>query len=188
MEYLSERVSIDRNAERISVVIGARLPRWREFLLVAWLVAWLACGVYVIVVRTGLPEGDPLRQYLLAFLAFWLYFLLRVVKAVLWRLKGFELWRIKEGRLTLKDSIMGFGTARHYFLENIQRLGLIQHDPTSWKYHFNNSDWVIGGERLGFEHLGRKVIFGKGLNDAEAKALLKLLEQELKKGRGRSKS
>lgn len=183
MEYVSRRVSVDRGDGRTSVVIGARLSKWREALLVTWAVAWLLCGVYVIYARTTITPGDPLRQYLLAFLAFWAYFLLRAVKAVLWRLKGFELWRIKEGRVTIKDSTLGFGTARTYFVENIQRLGLIKQEPTSLKWQLNNSDWVIGGERLGFEHLGRKVVFGKGLDEAEAKALLKLLEQELRRER-----
>ncbi len=183
MEYLSERVSVDRGEGRTSVVIGARLPKWREALLVTWAVAWLLCGIYVIYARTTMATGDPLRQYLLIFLAFWAYFLLRAVKALLWRLKGLELWRIKEGQLTIKDSILGFGTARTYFVENIQRLGLIRQDPTSLKWQLNNSDWVIGGERLGFEHLGRRIVFGKGLNEAEANALLKLLEKELRRER-----
>ncbi|MDX9750949.1 MAG: hypothetical protein RBT71_07705 [Flavobacteriales bacterium] len=183
MRYLSERVSVDRGEERTSVVIGARLPKWREAMLVTWALAWTACGIYVVYARSGLPPGDPLRQYLLIFLAFWAYFLLRAVKAVLWRLKGFELWRIKEGQVTIKDSILGFGTARTYFVENIQRLGLLRIDPTSWKWQLNNSDWVIGGERLGFDHLGRKVVFGKGLTDEEAAALLKLLQQELRRER-----
>ena len=180
MEYLSDRVSVDRQDGRTSVVISARLPKHREALLVTWTAAWMLCGAYVLYARADLPLGDPLRQYLLAFLAFWAYFLIKIGRATLWRLKGFELWRIKEGTLTIKDSLFGFGKATSYFVDNIQRLGLLNVERGSWKWQWNESDWVIGGERLGFEHLGRKVVFGKGLTEEEARKLVPILKEALR--------
>ncbi len=179
MEYLSERVSVDRKEGRTSVVISARLSKPREAMLVTWTLAWALSGVYILVARTDLPQDDPLRQYLLAFLAFWAYFMLMIGRATLWRLKGFELWRIKDGTLTVKDSLFGFGKATNYFVDNIQKLGLLTIDHSSWKWQWNESIWVIGGERLGFEHLGRKVVFGKGLNEDEARRLVPILKKAL---------
>jgi hypothetical protein len=177
MEFISERVSIDRNSERFSVVISPRISRAGQNLLIAWVAAWTFCGIYVLIHRQQLPAGDPLRQYLLAFLAFWAYFEIRTVRALLWRLKGFELWRVRDGIFTVKDSILGFGTAHNYFVVNIQKLGLIDLEETSFKRQFNESFWVIGGERIGFEHLGKKVAIGKGLNDAEARTLVTSLKK-----------
>lgn len=185
MEIVSERVSIDRGGDRLSVVIGARLPKAKEALLVAWFVCWLLVGAYMVYARTQLAQSDPLRMYILVFLAFWLYFAVKVGRSVLWRLKGFEQWRLKDGVLTVKDSIFGFGKANTYFVENIQKLGALNLDRTSFKYQLNESFWIIGGERLGFEHLGRKVIFGKGLNEAEAKRLLHVLQDALRAARKR---
>ena len=145
MKYLSERVSIDRQEGRTSVVISARLPRKQEALLIAWAIAWFFCGAYILYAHTQLASGDPVRQYLLVFLAFWSYFAVVVGKAVLWRLKGFELWRVKDGTLTIKDSLFGMGKARPYFVDNIQRLGLLNIDPRSWKWQLNQSGWMIGG-------------------------------------------
>jgi hypothetical protein len=183
MEQVSERVSIDRRDGRVSVVISARLPKRKEALLVAWFLCWLLVGAAVLYERTRFPDGDPARQYLLAFLAFWLYFTVKVGRALLWRLKGFELWRLKEGTFTIKDSLFGYGKAHPYFVENIQRLGLLNVDRSSFKVQLNESFWTIGGERLGFEHLGRKVVFGKGLDDQEAGRLLFVLQEALKKAR-----
>ena len=180
MEFLSERVSIDRNAERFSVVISPRLSPGKRTLLLLWTIAWTVCGIYIFIERGKLPSGDPLRQYLLAFLAFWAYFEVRVVHALLWRLKGFELWRVKNGQFTIKDSLFGFGKANNYFVDNITGLGLIEIDRESWKWQMNESVWVIGGERLQLEHLGKKIVFGKALSDEEAKALLPVLEHALK--------
>ena len=179
MEYLSDRVSIDRDQGRTSVVISARSSKGQEALLVTWTLAWLLCGIYVMYARTTLPEGDALRQYLLVFLAFWAYIMLKVGRATLWRLRGFELWRIKDGTMTIKDSLFGYGKANSYFVGNIQKLGLIEIDRGSWKWQWNESVWVIGGERIGFEHLGRKVVFGKGLNDEEARRLIPILKRAL---------
>ncbi len=104
---------------------------------------------------------------------------------VLWRLKGFELWRLKEGSLTIKDSIIGYGRANEYFVENIQRFGLIPVDETSWKWQLNDSFWVMGGERMGFEHMGKKVVMGKGLTIEEAQRLAPVLDRALKEARKR---
>jgi hypothetical protein len=183
MQYLSDRVSIERGEGRLSVVISARLPRSREALLVAWTVAWALCGVYVLFERSRIPTGEPLRQYLLAFLAFWAYFLLVIGRATLWRLKGYELWRVKDGTLTIKNSLFGFGKAQHYFVENIQKMGLLNVDRGSWKWQWNESPWVIGGERLGFEYAGRKVVFGKNLTDDEARRLVPVLKDALRRER-----
>ena len=183
IEVVSERVSIDRHEGRTSVVIGARLSKTKEALLVAWFLCWLLVGAYIVHARTELPVEDPLRKYMLMFLAFWAYFALKVGRGVLWRLKGFEQWRLKDGVLTIKDSIFGFGKANTFFVENIQKLGALKVDPTSFKFQFNESIWNIGGERLGFEYQGRKVIFGKSLDETEAKRVLQVLQEALKTAR-----
>jgi hypothetical protein len=179
MEHLGPRVSIDRKDGRTSVVISARLPKGKEAMMVAWFLAWTFCGAYIIYARTQLAPADPLRPYLLAFLAFWAYFELRIGRAVLWRLKGFELWRIKNGTLTIKDSIFGYGKANDYFVDNIKKLGLLVIDERGWKWQLNQSFWVVGGERLGFEHLNKKVTFGKGLTEEEARSLVPMLKHAL---------
>jgi hypothetical protein len=182
MEFLSERISAQRKDGVLSVVISPRLSRGREALLLAWVLAWTLCGLYVAYELFRMPAGEQ-RSFVLAFMAFWTYFEIRMVRVVLWRTKGFEKWRIKEGVITIKDEILGYGKANDFFVENIRKLGLIDMDRTSWKWQMNESFWVMGGERLGFEHMGRKVVFGKGLTDEEAKRVLLTLQDALKKAR-----
>ena len=185
MEFLSERVSVDRRDGVTSTVISPRLSRGNEALLLAWVLAWTCCGAYVIYALFRMPSGQE-RSFTLAFMAFWTYFEVRMVRVLLWRTKGFEKWRLKDGTLTIKDEILGYGRANDYFVENIRKLGLIDMDRTSWKWQLNDSFWVMGGERLGFEHLGKKIVFGKGLTDAEAKQVLVTLQEALKKARNQA--
>ena len=182
MEFLSERVSMERAPGRLSVVISARLSRGREAMLLAWYAAWSFCGIYVLYAFGNAGPGRE-RQFMLAFLAFWLYFMVRIGRVVLWRMKGFESIRVKDGVLTIKNSIFGRGKANDHFVENITRLGLLEIDRTSWKWQLNESFWVMGAERLVFESGGRNVIFGKGLNDEEARQVLALIKTALTKER-----
>lgn len=182
MEYLGERVSVERGGDRVSIVISARLPRWKEALLLAWVVAWLACGIFVVVEAARMEAGRE-RQFTLAFLLFWVYFLLRIGRVALWRLKGFELIRIKDGVLTLKDSILGFGRAREHFVDNIQRMDLLEIDERSFQWQMNSSFWMMGAERLGFKDAGRSFVFGKGLTRIEAERVLAVVRHALKRER-----
>ena len=178
MEFISERVSMEQRADGLSVVISARLSRAKETLLVSWVLAWSVCGILIAVEMASLPAGR-MRTYLIVFLVFWAWVAVRIGRATLWRLKGFELWRIKDGRLTVKDSILGFGRANDYFVEIISRFGPLAIDESSWKWQLNDSFWVMGAERIGFECAGKKVAIGKGLTREEAERLVRVMTKAL---------
>ena len=68
MEYLSERVSVERKDGRTSVVISARLSRGKETLLVTWFsglaAVWCLCHVRTNAAvrrrsRPSVPAGLP---------------------------------------------------------------------------------------------------------------------------------
>jgi hypothetical protein len=182
MEFISERISLERQGTGVSVVIGTRLKRWQETLLIVWLLAWTACGAVFISALVHGPAPD-MRAPLLIMLAFWAYFELRIARVLLWRKFGFEIWRVLEGELLIKNSLFRYGKADRYFIANIQRLGLLNVDKTSWKWQMSDSFWTRGAEQLGFEYQRRKVAFGRGLTSAEANELAHLLSKELKRER-----
>ena len=84
MEFISDRISIERQDEGLSIVIGSRLPNGMWALLIGWLVAWSFCGLAFIYefIRSS---GSGMRIPLLIMLAFWAYFELRIIRVVLWR-------------------------------------------------------------------------------------------------------
>lgn len=182
MEFISDRVSVERTPTSMSVVISTRLPAMERSLLFLWLLAWTACGIYFMV-EAAKPQTHEMMLTLWIMLAFWAYFELRIVRVALWRMKGFEIWRVREGELTVKNSLYGYGKASRYFIANIQRFGKLNMEETSWKWQVSDSFWTRGGERLGFEYLGKKVAFGRGINENEAHRLEMLMSQEFKRER-----
>lgn len=182
MEFISDRISMERQGDGLSIVIGSRLPKRQWILLIGWLVAWTLCGLAFLHELLFAASPD-MKAPLLIMLAFWAYFELRILRVVLWRMKGFELWLVKDGELTIKNSLYRFGKANSYFITNIQRLGLLNMDETSWKWQMSDSFWTRGAERLGFEYHGKKVAFGRGLAEDEARKVVHLLAQELKRER-----
>lgn len=175
MERISDRVSVERSKEQMTVVISARLPRAKEGLLMAWVLMWTVCGAVFIQQFATLPNGS-MRAFMLGMCAFWLFYELRIGYTLMWRMKGFELWRVKGGTLTIKDSVFGYGKARDRFIANIKDLAPLNIDRNDWRLQFTDSFWTMAGERLGFTYLQERVAFGKGLSDEEAQALVKILK------------
>ncbi|MFZ1685846.1 MAG: hypothetical protein WAU70_00375 [Flavobacteriales bacterium] len=178
MERISDRVSVERSKDRMTVVISARLARAKEGLLMAWVLMWTVCGGVFIHQFATLPSGS-MRAFMLGMCAFWLFYELRIGRTLLWRMKGFEIWRVKDGILTIKDSIFGYGKAHDWFTANIKDLGFVPIDRNDWRMQFTDSFWTMAGERLTFTHLEKRVAFGKGLSDEEASALVKILKDRI---------
>jgi hypothetical protein len=159
-------------------VILGKIERWKEALLGAWLLLWIICGAIVINRYFEASERET-RMILVIFLAFWAYYLWRVGKTFLFRLGGNELIRIEGNEMTLKRSIYTFGKAKTYYLDNIGSIENIQLSKTSFAYTFENAWWVMGGEKLSFDHQGRVVKFAMQLNDADRNELRVLLNRQI---------
>jgi hypothetical protein len=50
---------------------------------------------------------------------------------------------------------------------------------TNLGFQYENSIWVVGGERLSFDNLGKPHRFGRKLNDQDAKLLFKYIAKRL---------
>ncbi len=178
VKLISEKVSYQSTPQALSFVILGKIERWKESLLVAWCVAWVFCGGIVISEYLASTVRESRMMYVI-FLIFWAYFLWRVGRVTLFRRGGNELIRIEGGELTLKRSIFTFGKSKSYYLENIEGLRIIELDKKSIAYTYENTWWVMGGERIGFDYQGRFVKFGMQLSPKETKQVFELLRRRL---------
>lgn len=183
MEFISDNVSIDKDEERLSVVISQTLPTgWKRTLFLIWFVFWSLCGVFLIIGLVSEQQREN-KLFIAVMLAFWLYYAWRIGKALRWRMRGMEQWLVKGDKLTIKNSISGYGKAKSYFLENISDFKALEIDESSWQWQMSNSIWQIGGERIAFHYNGKLISIGKGLSKKSANDLVKQVSSRLAKAR-----
>lgn len=177
---LTDRISFVRKPDELTVVITQEIPRAKEALLFAWLCAWALVGGAFIYYWRMAPAGSSDRIFFAISTAFWLYFFVRTVKVWLWRRMGKELLRVHGENLMIKDAYGRWGKPRDYHTDRIRKFGVIPYDFTKFGQFMDRSFWVIGGEALGFEYNGKKIVFGKQLADRDAVQLARIIEKALR--------
>jgi hypothetical protein len=113
------------------------------------------------------------------FLAFWLYYALKVMRSLFWILWGKELIKIDEVALHYKRSIKKYGKSIPYYFENMKKVSLEQPKSGSFQAIWESSPWVGGGERIEFDYKGRIVRFGRKLEERDAKLLFDLITKKV---------
>ena len=88
---------------------------------------------------------------------------------------------VKDGQLFLKNNILDKGKTIKYFTQNIKDFGWLSSNPKSFGNVYFKSFWLVGGETIGFVHLGQKVTFGMQLEEREAAKLIGLIRKHFKK-------
>lgn len=178
MKRIGDRVSIKENGNTSTIVISTKIPSWQETLLAAWLFCWTICGAVFI---WQLFEAETREQALMigVMCVFWAYYEVRVVKAFMWRKFGMEFIKLDQDNLTYKRSVRGYGKAHIYFIDNIKNLGVINKSDKSFFKSLEESFWVIGGERIGFDYLKKSVQLGMQLEEQDSKKLSSYIEKKV---------
>lgn len=192
---IGDRISTFTDKNYTSIIIYPKRERWKEALLLAWVIGFTFVGLYMIfLLLFGLDtidnsgiKGDPQeilqnqKIYLSVFIGFWFYFEYKVVYGLLWLLFGKELIKIDGEKVTLKNSIFSFGKAKKYFNDNIKKIQLIEHKPLSFGFDYENAFWRKGTDSILFEYLTKTITFAKKLNEKEAKLLMRFMVDRVKK-------
>lgn len=180
MKWIGKRVSFLEQKNITTLVIYPEHTTWKSMLLYAWFSMWTTIGIFVIFEFFKDYEREE-KLILLVFLAFWLYFFVRIGRAVLWQAKGKELMKFNEIAIVYKRSIFGYGRAHEYFYENLRKIKLFEPKSNSFEEFFQNSYFILGGERMVFEYKGKEVKFARKLNERDAKLLFQWLTKEIEK-------
>jgi len=173
---IGERITFKKGDSELDVIISQRVERWKESLLMAWIAAWLFCGFYFIaeIITT---EDQALKTFLYICLAFWSFFLFRIGKVFLWRLIGKEHIIVAEGQLIIQNRIGSVGKKEKFNVKSIKNFGLAKFNEKSFFQFMDQSFWIIGGDKIGFDYSNKKLRLGKQLPDKDAIALLRLIDK-----------
>ncbi|MCB0478941.1 MAG: hypothetical protein KDC84_12290 [Crocinitomicaceae bacterium] len=179
MKKIGERITFEDQKGFTTIVIAPASVDWKNAMLFGWVIAWTYVGVYIAYNFIAGLFSDDQQIYFAAFMVFWFYFEFRSIKSLLWIKYGKELIKIDEEYLVFKKSIKSYGKANKFFLENIKKFEEIENNDSKWIKAFENSYWELGKETMQFEVMGKKVKFGRKLNEQDVKLLFKVIEKRL---------
>ncbi|MDI1355400.1 MAG: hypothetical protein PSX36_10800 [bacterium] len=172
MKVISERISILKKENILSIVILPGLDKKRLAIIFFWILAWSVCGVIVFINYFKETKAD-LKLFMLIYLSFWTYFEFSIIRAFRWKRSGKEKLWIREGILHYQRELNGRGKIEEYHLDLISKLQVLELKHSRLADTLNQSFWVKGGERLQFMAQSKKVLLGMQLNDEEASIVQK---------------
>jgi hypothetical protein len=180
MKFISERIGFEQSEEGLTVRIKASKPGDIQKLNImkVWIVAWSASGL-LIGSALFLDYPSDLKIYLAVFLAFWAYFLVKITRAYYFRKYGIETLYLNGDQCMLRRDLHGKPGKAYFFRikEKNAFRWLNKQQKGSWFY---DSFWVDSGGNCGFGKPGAEYRFGLQLEETEGKALVKMLNKELK--------
>lgn len=187
MKWIGNRISFVEDKSKTTVVVQPQDVTYVKMLMGAWVFMWLTIGVSMGVWYFTRGHSQQEIIAVLVFMSFWTYFAIRVTRSWFWLMWGKELIKVDEVSMTYKKSIRKYGRATPYYLENITKMRLIQPKENSLQSAWEKSPWIVGGERIEFDYMGKIVRFGRKLNEKDAQLLFKYLtkrvEQQIRKNK-----
>ena len=178
-KFIGKRISVRKDKQQLRIEITQQIERWQETMLIAWLAAWLFCGItFIWYAATSANQSDKI--FFIIASSLWLYFFIRITKVFFWRKIGKEILTFSKGRLTLKNAFGKRGKEEAFNFQHISKLGLVTKDPSSFLAFLDDSFWMIAGERVGFNYSGQKIRLGKQLAVRDAELLIRVMESAMK--------
>lgn len=176
---IGDRIDVENHKDRVEINIYGKIKGWQESLLFAWVLMWSLCGIYVAIFFFQ-PLQFEEKLFLMAYMAFWAYFEYMAVRTWVWRKWGFEKIIVSAKELHIEANLKTFGKPKTYFTENIKDFGLTQKENAFTSSYFN-SFWILGGEKLTFNYMGKDIVFGKQLKEEEARRLASVIRRYFKR-------
>jgi hypothetical protein len=184
MRFISDRISIEEDSDKLSVIIFGKTDRWKESMLLFWLLSWSFSGsvfFYYFLANTPYQYSLPM----LILIAFWAYFEIKIARVFLWRRFGFEHIEFSGDSLLIKNNLKGYGKKQKFNIRQIQEFKEIIQSNRNFFAFMDQSFWVIGGDKIYFLYNNRDIIFGKQIDEREEKALLFVLNGRLNKAKSK---
>jgi len=178
---ISNRIRYVEDEESLLIEIKANVETHKQNILLVWLCLWSLIGVSIVgyLMSVDIPDRATKITFYV-FLAFWLYYWYKMFRSYRWLAKGVEVVEVDEEHLKLTDKVGERGLTMKYPLEDVSKVSIRQVDIKSFQYQMENSFWVIGGDRLIFQHNNKSIVFGKRIEESEARKLIKLMNDRIK--------
>ena len=178
-KFIGKRIQVQKFKHEIRISISQQVERWQEAMLIAWLAGWTFCGMVFVGYAIQAPNFSE-RMFFIILSSVWLFFFVRIGKVLMWRKMGRELISITPEGMALKNAMGKRGKAEVFKLESILKLGIIKQEETHFLSFLDQSFWVIGGDRVGFNHGRSKIRLGKQLSIKDAELLVRTMDSAIR--------
>lgn len=178
-KFIGKRIQVQKFKYEIRISISQQVERWQEAMLIAWLSGWTFCGMVFIGYAVESQDFSE-RMFFIILSSVWFFFFIRIGKVLMWRKMGRELISITPEGLALKNAMGKRGKAEVFKLDSILKLGIIKHEDTNFLSFLDQSFWVIGGDRVGFNHGNAKIRLGKQLSIKDAELLVRTMDSAIR--------
>lgn len=173
-----------REPAGLSIRVPVKTDRFRSLLNLVWVLIWAAVEGAIVLHLLGAfgpPETPP--SFPLPLTGLFLGIFGAAGGLVCWRwvwgLGGREIFRVEADALVARREIWGIGHTRSFDLERLRSLGA---GRLNYQVHYPSWGRMFIGHGEGeivVDHAGRTFAYGKGLEEAEARDLVDLLEDEI---------
>ena len=188
-----KRYKVEQTAKETIISIPSR-KNWFIILFVGfWLIGWaigeisvigiLATGI-ITVLNSGMPEitksapGAFGGVFLFAWLGAWTVGGAFAIYAWLWQVKGIERISISSPAFVIEKLTPIWKRKKEYHLKDVIALRVSNSSPSIFTMSGSMEFWGISGGRLAFDYGAKTIQFGTGIDEAEAKYLIKDIEKK----------
>lgn len=177
---MDNRIQINKDTERLEIVIKSFLDQKKQQLLLIWIILFSLCGLAIISqFFADYEAGD--KVFFAVYVAFWIFFEFKVIYAYRWRKFGQELIIIEDNELILIKSVGKRGVTQKFVISDIKKLDFFKDENGGFINSMNKSYWNINKYHLMLLLENSKVPFGIDLEAKDAKQILNEIQNRLKK-------
>ena len=177
--YKSGRITVIETPEMLEILISGKIPGWQFNALTLWQLAWTVAGLFVISqLFFGVAADQKVFMYI--WLAFWIYFEVKIGHAWLWRKSGKEIIKIAKDTTELRFEVPLRTRASKFKTQEINGVSNLEIVKGVFAKNYYESFWVVGGETIGLQYHEKLYSFGRQLPPEDAARLMRIVEKRLK--------
>lgn len=192
-EVGKKRYKLEESTNGIIITIPSRKNWFIILFLGFWLIGWavgeisvigiLSAGIFKLISH-GLPEittsglGVFGGLFLVAWLGSWTVGGAFAIYAWLWQVEGFEKISLSLDAFAIEKITPIWKRKKEYRLRDVVSLRLSNLSSSMWTMSGSMEFWGMSGGRLAFDYGAKTVQFGIGIDEAEAKILIKDIEEK----------
>ena len=178
MQPRRPRAAVTDEDACLIVRIPVRGPWWlRGIFVPAWLVGWGAAAFAE--ARTLLFGHSSHRGFLALWLAVWLPIGALALVGWLWMVAGYEEARADATALEIRQGIGRWFRTRRYAADEVRDLRVSPPTASDSAPGRVLRYWGIGAGAIAFDYGADTIRFGQGISEAEAKELVRRLDERL---------